>query len=171
VMATVPTGGTGPISAVLDKSLIRLYVVNQTSNTVTGFNAISNSTLTQLGTAAVGPTPVNVTVLTGGNRAFTANSGNNTLTEIDTGSFATKALTVGQDPSALVTDVTSSRDGSKIYAGTVVSGNMKNSVTVIRATDDAVVNNIQPPRQDPNCAPTAAAPCALQQPQQFIGGR
>jgi YVTN family beta-propeller protein len=171
VVGTVPTNGLGPMKAMLDGSLNRLYVVNQGDNTVTGFDATGNSTLTKLGTATVGPTPVNVTVLTGGNRAFTANSGNNTLTEINTGSFTTRAVTVGQDPSALVTDVASSSDGSKLYAATVTSGNLKNGVTVIRASDNAVVNNLPSPRQDPNCAPTAAAPCPLQQPQQFIGGR
>ena len=169
VVATVPTNGTGPISAVLDRTLIRLYVVNQGDNTVTGFDASGNSTLTKLGTATVGPSPVGMTVLQGGNRAFTANSGNNTVTEINTGSFTTKALTVGQDPSSLVTDIASSSDGSKLYAATISAGNLKNGVTVIRTSDDAVVANLLSPTQDPACVSTTT--CARQQPQQFIGAR
>jgi DNA-binding beta-propeller fold protein YncE len=114
---------------------------------------------------------VNLTVLTGGNRAFTANFGNNTLTEINTGSLTTKTITIGTDPSALVTDVVSSTDGSKIYAAMVTSGNLNNGVTVIRASDDVVVNTLPAPKQDPNCISSTAAPCPLQQPQQFLGGR
>ena len=170
VVSTVPSGGSGPMSAFLDRSLVRLYVLNQANSTVTGFNAIGNSTLVTLGTATVGPNPVNLTVLTGGTRAFTANSGNNTLTEINTGSFTTKTITVGQDASALVTDVASSNDGSKLYASTVTAGNFKNGVTVIRTSDSAVVNNLPSPKQDPACVTSTASPCPLQQPQQLIGG-
>src|SRR6266702_82933 len=89
VVATIPTGGSGPVRAVLDRSLIKLYVVNQGDNSVTAFNALGNSTLTQLGKGTVGPSPVDITILTGGIRAYTANAGNNTLTEINTGSFTT----------------------------------------------------------------------------------
>jgi YVTN family beta-propeller protein len=171
VVGTVASGGTGPITAVLDSSLVRLYVLNQGNSVVASFNALGNSTLVPLGTATVGPNPVNLTVLTGGTRAFTANAGNNTLTEINTGSFATKTITIGSDPSAVLTDVASSHDGSKIYAATITSGNLNNGVTVIRATDEVVVNTLLAPKQDPNCIGSTASPCPLQQPQQFIGGR
>jgi YVTN family beta-propeller protein len=171
VLSTVPVGGSGPIKAVLDRSLIRLYVVNQASNTVTAFNAINNSTLTPLGTATVGPSPVGVTILSGGNRGYAANSGDNTITEFNTGSFATKTLTVGTDASAKVTDVGSSNDGSKVYASTVATGNFSNGVTVIRTSDDVVVNNLLAPKQNSACVTSTATPCPLQQPQQFIGGR
>lgn len=171
VVGTVASGGSGPIKAVLDKSLIRLYVVNQASNSVAAFNAINNSSLTPLGSATVGSNPVGVTVLTGGNRAFTANADSNTITEINTGSFATKTLTVGANASAKVTDVASSSDGTKIFASTVTTGNFANGVTVIRASDDVVVNNLLAPKQDPACVTSTATPCPLQQPQQFLGGR
>ena len=171
VVNTVPSGGSGPVSAFLDRSLVRLYILNQANNTVTGFDATGNSTLTKLGTATVGPNPVSLTVLTGGTRAFTANSGNNTVSEINTGSFTTKALTVGADPSALVTDVASSNDGSKLYAASVTSGNFKNGVTVIRTSDDAVITTLPSPKQNAACVTSTASPCPLQQPQQFIGAR
>jgi len=171
VVSTVASGGSGPITAFLDASLVRLYVLNQANSTVTAFNAIGNSTLVPIGTATVGPNPVNLTVLTGGNRAFTANSGNNTLTEINTGSLTTKTITIGTDASALVTDVASSKDGSKIYASMVTSGNLNNGVTVIRASDEVVVNTLPAPKQDPNCISSTASPCPLQQPQQFLGSR
>jgi YVTN family beta-propeller protein len=170
-VARVSSGGSGPIKAVLDRSLIRLYVVNQASNSVTGFSAINNSSLTPLGSATVGSNPIDVTVLTGGNRAFAANADSNTITEINTGSFATKTLTVGADASAKVTDVASSSDGTKIFVSTVTTGNLANGVTVIRASDDVVVNNLLAPRQDPACVTSTASPCPLQQPQQFIGGK
>jgi YVTN family beta-propeller protein len=169
VVSTVASGGSGPITAFLDSSLVRLYVLNQGNNTVAAFNALGNSTLVPVGTATVGPNPVNLTVLAGGTRAFTANSGNNTLTEINTGSFATKTVTIGTDPSALVTDVISSKDGSKLYAAMVTSGNLNNGVSVIRTTDDVVVNTLLAPKQDTNCISTTASPCPLQQPQQFLG--
>ena len=170
VVKTVPTGGSGPVKTFSDSKLIRLYVVNQGSNTVTAFDALTYNTLTPVGGATVGPTPVDVTVLPDGTRAFVANSGNNTLTEINTANFTTKAITVGSDASALVTDVASSRDGTKIYAATVTSGNLKNGVTVIRATDEVVVNQLKSPQQDPNCNVVTTS-CPLQQPQQFLGGR
>jgi YVTN family beta-propeller protein len=171
VVSTVASGGSGPITAFLDRSLVRLYVLNQANTTVASFNALGNSTLVPLGAATVGPNPVNLTVLQGGNRAFTANFGNNTLTEINTGSFTTKTITIGTDPSALVTDVASSSDGSKLYAASVTSGNFINGVTVIRTSDEVVVNTLLAPKQDSNCVTTTASPCALQQPQQFLGGR
>jgi YVTN family beta-propeller protein len=171
VVSTVASGGSGPITAFLDRSLVRLYVLNQANTTVASFNALGNSTLVPLGAATVGPNPVNLTVLQGGNRAFSANFGNNTLTEINTGSFTTKTITIGTDPSALVTDVASSSDGSKLYAASVTSGNFINGVTVIRTSDEVVVNTLLAPKQDSNCVTTTASPCALQQPQQFLGGR
>jgi len=171
VVGTVPTGGSGPIKAVLDRTLIRLYVVNQGDNSVTVFNALGNSTLTQLGKAIVGPAPVDLTILTGGARAFTANSGNNTLTEINTGSFTTSTVVVGTDPAALVTDVASSTDGTKLYASSVTTGNLNNGVTVFRTSDRVAVTKLLAPKQDPNCVTTASSTCALQQPQQILGGR
>jgi YVTN family beta-propeller protein len=168
-VATVPTGGSGPVTGYLDKKLIRFYVVNEGSNSVTAFNALGYSTLTLVGSAAVGPAPVDATVLIDGTRAYVANSGNNTLTEINTSSFTTKSLAVGTDPSALVTDVASSADGTKVVAATVTSGNLKNGVTIIRTTDDVVTNNLASSKQDPNCN-VSVSTCPLQVPQQFIGG-
>ncbi len=170
VANTISTGGTSPIKGYFDRQLVRLYILNQGSSTVTVFDALGQSTLNLLGTATTGAQPVNFALTADGTRGFVANSGGNTITEFSTSSFTSKAITVGTDPSAIVTDVAVSRDGSKIYAATRTAGDLKNGVTVIRASDEVVVTNLSAPRQDPNCNP-AVTTCPLQQPQEFVGGR
>lgn len=170
VVNTISTGGTSPVRGYFDSKLVRLYIINQGSGTVTAFDALGLSTLNLLGTATVGTSPINMTVTNDGTRGFVGNSGTNTVTEFNTGSFTTKTITVGSDPSATVTDIASSRDGTKIYAATITAGNLKNGVTVIRASDETVVLTLQAPRQDATCNPGLTT-CPLQQPQQFLGGR
>ena len=51
VVGTVASGGSGPITAFLDRSLVRLYILNQANSTVASFNALGNSTLVPLGAA------------------------------------------------------------------------------------------------------------------------
>ena len=81
---------------------------------------------------AVGTTPVSVTALADGSRAYVANSGSNTVTVINTSNnTVSKTINVGMNPVSIASSV----DSTKVYTANKDS----DSISVIRTTDDTVV--------------------------------
>jgi len=161
VIPSVPLG-VKPTFGFFDPTLVRLYVTNSGSNTVSIFDAsninINNSpAIPLLGTTAVGTNPIGVTALPDGTRFFVANSGSNNVTDASATSFAvlnTIPLPVGSNPVWIASEPTS----SKIYVAN------QSSVSIIQTANDALGVNVPAPAQNPNCT----ASCALQQPVMII---
>jgi DNA-binding beta-propeller fold protein YncE len=161
VIPSVPLG-VKPTFAFFDPTLVRLYVTNGGSNTVSIFDAsninFNNSpAIPLLGTTAVGTNPVSVTALPDGTRFFVANAGSNNVTDASATSFAvlnTIPLPAGSNPVWIASEPTS----SKIYVAN------QSTTSVIQTVNDAVNVNIPAPAQNPNCTSS----CALQQPLMII---
>jgi len=154
--------GVKPTFAYFDPRLIRLYVTNSGSDTVSVFDASnvnvnSSPAIPLLGTTNVGTTPVSVTALPDGTRFFVANSGSNNVTDISATSFGvlnTITLAVGSNPVWIASEPTS----SKIYVANQAS------VTILQTVNDAIAANVPAPAQQPGCTGS----CALQQPVMII---
>jgi YVTN family beta-propeller protein len=161
VVPSVPLG-VKPTFAYFDPSLVRLYVTNSGSNTVSVFDAsnvnINNSpAIPLLGTTSVGTSPVSVTALPNGTRFFVANSGSNDVTDASATSFTvlnTIPLPAGANPVWIASEPTS----SKIYVAN------QSSITIIQTVNDAIGATVSAPAQNPNCTSS----CALQQPVMII---
>jgi len=161
VLPSVPLG-VKPTFAYFDPRLIRLYVTNSGSDTVSVFDASnvnvnSSPAIPLLGTTNVGTTPVSVTALPDGTRFFVANSGSNNVTDISATSFGvlnTIALAVGSNPVWIASEPTS----SKIYVANQAS------ITILQTVNDAIAANVPAPAQQPSCTGS----CALQQPVMII---
>ncbi len=162
--STVPSVplGVKPTFAYYDPNLVRLYVTNSGSNTVSVFDAsninFSNSpAIPLLGTATVGTAPVSVTALPDGTRFYVSNSGSDNVTDVSATSFAALrniSLPAGSTPGWIASEPTS----TKVYVAN------QSSTSIIQTSNDAVVTNVAAPPQDPNCTTS----CALQQPMMII---
>ena len=154
--------GVRPTFAFFDPTLVRLYVTNGGSNTVSIFDGsnvnINNSPpIPLLGTTPVGANPVSVTALPNGTRFFVASSGSNNVTDASATSFAvlnTIPLPVGSNPVWIASEPTS----TKIYVAN------QSTTSVIQTLNDAVAVNIPAPAQNSTCTSS----CALQQPVMII---
>jgi DNA-binding beta-propeller fold protein YncE len=161
VLPSVPLG-VKPGFAFFDPTLVRLYVTNSGSNTVSVFDAsninVNNSpAMPLLGTTTVGVNPVSVTALPNGTRFFVANGGSDTVTDASATSFAalnTIPLPTGSTPVWIASEPTS----TKVYVAN------QSSTSVIQTVNDAIAVNVPAPSQDPNCSSS----CALQQPVMII---
>ena len=161
VLPSVPLG-VKPTFAFFDPTLVRLYVTNSGSNTVSVFDASninvnSSPAIPLLGTTPVGTNPIGVTALPNGTRFYVANSGSNNVTDVSATSFAvlnTIPLPVGSNPVYIASEPTS----SKIYIAN------QSSVSIIQTSNDILATSIAAPAQNPNCT----ASCALQQPVMII---
>ena len=161
MLASVPLG-VKPTFAFFDPSLVRLYVTNGGSNSVSIFDAsninVNNSPpIPLLGTTPVGTNPIGVTALPNGTRFYVANSGSNNVTDASATSFAvlnTISLPAGANPVWIASEPTS----SKVYVANQAS------TSIIQTVNDAVAVSVPAPQQDPNCTSS----CALQQPVMII---
>ncbi len=154
--------GIKPTFAYFDPNLVRLYVTNSGSDSVSVFDASnininSSPAIPLLGTTTVGTAPVSVTALPNGTRFFVANSGSSTVSDVSATSFAvlnTIALAAGSNPVWVASEPTS----SKIYVAN------QSSISIIQTVNDAVAASVPAPAQNPLCT----ASCALQQPVMII---
>ena len=161
MVGSVPLG-VKPAFAYFDPNLVRLYVTNSGSNTVSVFDASNinvhaTPAIPLLATVNVGTAPVSVTALPNGTRFFVANSGSSNVTDLSATSFAvlnTIALPVGSNPVWIASEPTS----SKIYVANQAS------TTIIQTVNDAVAVSVPAPAQNPGCTGS----CALQQPLMII---
>ena len=161
VLPSVPLG-VKPTFAYFDPTLVRLYVTNTGSNTVSVFDASNiningSPAMPLLGVTTVGTAPVSVTALPNGTRFFVANSGSNNVTDASATSFAvlnTIPLPAGANPVWIASEPTS----SKIYVAN------QSSISIIQTANDAIAANVPAPAQNPNCTSS----CALQQPVMII---
>lgn len=171
---TTPTGGSAPVYGYIDAKLNRLYVVNQGSETLSAFDASNPLALASLHTpVAVGAVPTRVSGTADGERVFVPNTGSNTVTAVQTGSFATKTIQVSTDSTVHVTDAAVTKDGTKLFVTTVSSDDTKNQTTIIRTTDDVIVNALPAPLQDMSTCEPSTTTCTTkrQRPMQIAGTR
>lgn len=153
-------GGGYPNFSVLDTHLNRLYVTDNTSSTVSVFdaskvNVANDPAMPTLATVNVGSNPVGVAALPDGTKFYVANKGSNDVTVVDASSFEVlAAVALGQPPLFIQSEPTS----SKIYVAT------QTGVIVIATSDDTISAMIDSPPQDPTC--TSA--CTQQQPAMII---
>jgi len=154
--------GIKPNFAYFDPYLVRLYVTNSGSNTVSVFDASNinihtTPSIPLLATANVGTNPVSVTALANGTKFYVANSGSGNVTDVSATSFAvlnTITLPAGSVPAWIASEPTS----SKVYVAN------QSSTTIIQTVNDAVATNVPAPPQNPNCTNS----CSLQQPVMII---
>ena len=102
----------------------------------------------------VGPSPLGIAIDTALNLAVIANSGANTVSIVDLGTFATSTVTVGSAPTSVAIDDQVTTAGGTLgdhIAAVTNSGD--NSVSVIDLTTRAVTTTL--PLQNPNTPPTA----------------
>jgi len=161
VLPSVPLG-VNPRFAFFDPTLVRLYVTNSGSNSVSVFDAsnvnVSGSPpIPLLATVTVGTNPVSVTALPDGSRFFVANSLSNNVNDVSASSFAvlnTIALPVGANPVWIASEPTA----SKIFVAN------SSYTSVIQTVNDALSVNLSAPAQSPSCTSS----CPLQQPVMII---
>ena len=145
--STVPSVplGVKPTFAYYDPNLVRLYVTNNGSNTVSVFDAsninFSNSpAIPLLGTATVGTAPVSVTALPDGTRFYVSNSGSDNVTDVSATSFAALrniSLPAGSTPGWIASEPTS----TKVY--------------VANQSSTSIIQNVQRRGGDQRCGPSA----------------
>ena len=82
----------------------------------------------------VGITPQGVSVTPDGAKVYVANAGSNTVSVIDTASYAVKDVSVGAAPEG----VSVTPDGTLVY----VANSNSNTVSVINTTTDTVTDNV-----------------------------
>ena len=161
VAQSIPLG-VAPSYAYIDPNLLRLYVVNTGSNSVTvldlgTFNLNNNPSLNTLAIVSVGSGPVGIAALPDGTRFYTANSISNDVTVVSATSFSVlKTVPVGQNPVWIASEPSS----TKVYTANKASGN----ISIIQTSNDSLVTNMSAPQQDPNCTQS----CALQQPSMIL---
>jgi YVTN family beta-propeller protein len=166
VVGTVSTGGSSPSYMTIDRKLQRLYVANTGSNTVSMFDVTNSKTPVAIQTGiSVGSSPNSLAVLMDGSKVYVSNSGTYTVSVIDAvsqnadpnagplGYRAIKTVTVGatatpSTPSAAPSDTSTrvnwlaaSRDGSRVFAATTVSGDLNNATSIIDTKTDTLVKD------------------------------
>ena len=169
--ATVPTGGTTPVSMTADPRLNRLYVANRGSNTVSVFDLSNPTSPNSLHTPiTVGPAPTRVAVLGDGSAAFVANTGANYISRIDAASFIRNDIVVSSAPGAAVVDIDTPISAPRVFAAVVDPTDTSNGTAIVRTTDNVLVTTIPAPQQDLSCVPAAGPPvvtCPLARPFQI----
>jgi YVTN family beta-propeller protein len=165
---TVNLGGA-PNTAVFSPALNRLFITNSGTNTLASINADPSSPAYLAVTVIpVGTTPVGVTVLANGAKAYVANSGSNDVSVVNaTSNTVVKTIPVGTLP----VSIASAPDSSKVY---VVNQTSQNT-SIIRTLDDTEIKDangnifrIRAAKVDPICVDTATATCARQSPTQVV---
>ena len=162
MVASLVGGGGHPDFSVLDTRLNRLYVTDDSSNTVSVFDASSvnvanDPPMPTLATVNVGSGPVGVTALPDGTKFYVANGGSNDVTVVDASSFEVlTTVTVGQGPAFIQSEPTS----SKVY----VADRGSSDLAIIGTSDDTISAMINSPPQDPTCT----SGCPLQLPVMII---
>lgn len=154
VVGTVSTGGSGPTYMTIDRTLDRLYVANTGNNTVSMFDVTNTKTPVAIQTGiSVGSAPNSLAVLADGSKVYVSNSGTYTVSVIDVATRAVKTITVGatanpstpsappSDASTRVNWIAASRDGSRVFAATTVTGDLKNATSIINTTTDTLVKD------------------------------
>ena len=91
VVATVPAG-TDPRAVAVNVATNRVFVANESSNTVTVVDAATD---TAIATVPVGPRPQHIAVSAATNRVFVSNAGDATLSVIDGATLAVTNLAIG----------------------------------------------------------------------------
>jgi YVTN family beta-propeller protein len=159
-LASLVGSGGYPNFSVLDTHLNRLYVTDNTSSTVSVFdaskvNVANDPPMPTLATVNVGSGPVGVAALPDGTKFYVANGWSNDVTVVDASSFEVlTTVALGQPPLFIQSEPTS----SKIYVAT------QTGVIIIATSDDTISATIESPPQDPTCT----SGCALQQPAMII---
>jgi len=157
--------GVSPSSAYFDPHLIRLYVANTGSNTVSVFDASKIvfgiiPPIPTLATVNVGSAPVSITALPNGLSVYVANSASNDVSVVSATSFGVVAtVPVGQNPVFIASEPTS----TKVYTANAGGGN----ISIIQTVNNTVSVTMPAPQQDPNCDPKVTT-CPLQRPQMII---
>ena len=125
-VATVPVG-VNPEAIVANPVTNKIYVANQSSNTVTVIDGATNLTTT----IHVGFAPVGIAVNTLTNQIYVANSGSSNVTEIDGVSGSTSAIPTGAAPGAIaVNPVTNQILVASPANITIIDGVTKNTSTI-----------------------------------------
>ncbi len=154
--------GVAPTFAYIDPHLLRLYVTNSGSNSVTVFDLTSINLgvipgITTLATVNVGSGPVGVTALPDGTRFYTANSLSNDVTVVSATSYSVlKTVAVGQDPVWIASEPSS----TKVYTANSIGA----SVSILQTVNDTLVTNMPAPPQNSTCTQS----CVLQQPSMIL---
>lgn len=136
VMATL-AAGSAPNLAVFDSRLQRVYVTSPADNSLVIINAnvdppVLLATVSVAAAPCGGATPVSVTALADGSRAYVANRDSNTVCVLDTNSNTFSAtIPVGDSPVSIASD----RNSTKVYTANRDS----DSITVISTTGNQVV--------------------------------
>ena len=154
--------GINPTFASTDSHLLRLYVANTGSNSVTVFDLSNinlgvNPGINTLATVNVGSGPVGITALPDGTRFYTANALSNDVTVVSATSYSVlKTVPVGQEPVWIASEPSS----TKVYTANAASGN----VSIIQTVNDTVAANMAMPPQNSTCTQS----CVLQQPSMIL---
>jgi YVTN family beta-propeller protein len=126
VVATVPVG-LNPEAIIANPVTNKIYVANQSANTVTVIDGETNLTTT----INVGSAPVAIAVNTLTNQIYVANSGSGNVTEIDGASGSTSTIPTGGTPGAIVVNPVTNQILVASPANiTVIDGVTKNTSTI-----------------------------------------
>jgi YVTN family beta-propeller protein len=142
-----------------DPNLQRVYVVNTAANSVSFLihnnSCIQPASLPPNQTVTVGITPKSVAPLADGTRVYVANSGDNTVSVIDAGSFKVRStIPVGATPVSVAAAANSSR---------VYTANAGGSVSIITTSNDQVFQTLNAPACSAPTGSTTPA-CGTQSP-------
>jgi YVTN family beta-propeller protein len=118
----------------------------------------------------VGFSPKALAVTPDGSKVYVANTGSPFASVIDGNSLSVVGTItpIANDPTATVTWVAISKDGTKAYVAAVVPSNLTNTTEVVQTANNSPIVNIAPPQQNPACVATVATPCPLQRPFQIV---
>jgi YVTN family beta-propeller protein len=177
--------GPTPNFMYFDSHLLRLYVTNSGSNTISAFDVSNGTTLTPLSQASTsgcpnqialgtpaGSKPVSVTALVDGTRVYVVNSGSNNVTVLNSTGLTVKTqIQVGTNP----VSIAASSDGSKVYVAnhdpTISGGTVTQQpgTTVIGTGTDLVITTITAPFQNAACTADDAQTCPRNAPVWVVG--
>ncbi len=174
ISTTVGTGGTAPSDMFYDNHNSRLAVANEGSNLVRIWEVPVDVPTTNHD-VTVGAAPKSLAILPNGSKAYTANSGDDTISVIDMTTFTEKTITLTDTASSPGPHVPVSLNVTRDSGRVLVANSGSRDVTIIRTNTDTEVPDLQgnpyrlpAPYQDPQCTPTASVPCARQSPVQVL---
>ena len=124
LLTSVGTGAQ-PVALAINQATSKLYVVNQSSNSVTVIDEATYSTAT----IRAGAYPTAVAVNPSTNKIYVANQNSNNVTVIDGGLNSTTLVATGRSPQALAINSAT----NKIY----VANYLGNSVTIINGANNS----------------------------------
>ena len=138
VVATVPVG-LNPEAIVANPVTNKIYVANQSANTITVIDGATNLTTT----INVGSAPVAIAVNTLTNQIYVANSGSGNVTEVDGISGNTSTIPTGSTPGAIaVNPVTNQILVASPSNITIIDGVTKNTSTIAAIGTTGMALNI-----------------------------